>query len=152
MALGRGYSKRWPKGLRSERASRAKLMTDWIPEALRSQPLALRSYSRNVRFQTLDAKTGELRDRLADTLIAFCTGAQRLRFYEKELVFFLGETRNAAWTFEAAGVRPKRFPKQFSLTRWIARTRPLPRQDVHTPTAHCLHPVPFGRFWTVIPV
>jgi hypothetical protein len=83
-------------------------MTDWIPEALRSQPLALRSYSRNVRFRTLDAKTGELRDRLADTIIAFCTGAQRLRFYEKELVFFLGETllgRSKRLGFDLKGSR-----------------------------------------------
>jgi hypothetical protein len=94
------------------------------------------SVDRTRRIQeqiALDAKTGELSDRVADTIIAFCSkvkGVRELRIYEHELVFFLSEVRNAAWAFEAAGVRPEKFAKRTSLKQRIAKTRPLFRQDV----------------------
>lgn len=76
---------------------------------------------------SLDNQTGKLSDGLADTILAFCktiNGVPSTAVLEDELVFFLGETRNAAWQMEALGSPTVKLRKRLSLVQRFRKTRP----------------------------
>jgi hypothetical protein len=76
---------------------------------------------------SFDEKTGELSDRLADTILAFCKTNDEVPptpVLEEELVPFLSEARNAAWKMEASGEPPIKLTKQLNLRERFLRTMP----------------------------
>lgn len=98
--------------------------------ALKAQADRRRKMRKRV---SLDERTGELSDRLAETILAFCKTIKRvppIPVLENELVFFLSEARNAAWKMEASGTRPMKLSKQLNLRQRFQRTRPRFQQDL----------------------
>lgn len=76
---------------------------------------------------SLDQRTGELSDRLADIILEFCKtikGVPPTPVLESELVTFLSEARNEAWAMEASGAPPMKFPKRMDLRQRFRRTQP----------------------------
>lgn len=111
--------------------SSAKIILDRKAEADRRA----KSFER-VSF---DKRTGELSDRLADRILAFCRaskpkGLKRVPYapiLEQELVSFLSEVRNAVWQMEASGAPPMKLPKTRNLRQRFQRTRPSADPDLN---------------------
>lgn len=112
-------------------------------DAIRTGPsakhmLAVKAHANRRRKMrervALDERTGESSDRLADTILAFCKSIRGLPpnpVLEHEFVFFLSETRNAAWHLDASGVRPLKIPKRLDLRRRFLKSRPQVQEGVH---------------------
>lgn len=97
--------------------------------ALKSQADRRRKMRERV---SLDMRTGELSDCLADTILAFCKtikGMPPTPVLENELIFFLSEAGNAAREMDAAGTPPMKLPKRLELRQRFRRTRPQLQQD-----------------------
>jgi hypothetical protein len=85
---------------------------------------------RKVRERVaLDLRTGELSDRLADVIIAFCQTVDRVpksRILEGEFDTFLGLLRSA---FNNCVLFPVKLPKRLKLKQRFLRTRPRVEGD-----------------------
>lgn len=101
-------------------------------KTLASKELADRR-RRTQKRVVLDAKTGKLSDRLADTILAFCKTVHSVPdtpIAEEFLVKFLNEVRTEACKLESKGARFPKLSKRLTLKEQFHRTRPPVETDM----------------------
>ena len=99
--------------------------------------LASKAYTDRMRKReqriALDRSTGEISDRVADTIVAFCKtveGVPQNPIAKELLVTFLSEVQNAAWQMQSVGLRPPTLPKLLTVKHRFLLARPPYAEDI----------------------